>query len=92
MTAAGLGRPVVITPVEGLLEQARTLTSAVVADEVSGPAVARALVGALHRADEILAAAERDRLAIADSPIGSSAVARATLDAYAVHRRRPRSA
>jgi len=91
MTAAGLGRPVVITPVEGLLEQARTLTSAVVADEVSGPAIARALIGALDRTDEILAAAERDRLAILDSPIGSSAVARATLDAYATHRRRPGS-
>jgi glycosyltransferase involved in cell wall biosynthesis len=89
MTAAGLGRPTVITPVDGLLEQVQTLTSTIVADDLSGPAVARALSTSLHRSDELQAAAERDRDAIADSAIGWAAVARATIDAYATASKRP---
>src|SRR5690349_2907068 len=42
MTAAGVGRPSVITPLDGLMEQVRGLTSAVVAADVTGPALARA--------------------------------------------------
>jgi glycosyltransferase involved in cell wall biosynthesis len=85
MTAVGLGRPTVITPVDGLLEQTRTLTSAIVADEIDGRAVAVALTSSLEHAERQLAAASRDRSAIADSPIGWRAVAAATEAAYARH-------
>lgn len=84
MTAAGLGRPAVITPVDGLVEQAATLTSAIVADDADGPAVARAVIESLRRHDEQQVAADRDRVAIADSAAGWPAVARATLGAYRV--------
>jgi glycosyltransferase involved in cell wall biosynthesis len=83
MTAAGLGRPTVITPIDGLREQVRTLTSAIVADDVSAPAVARALAESLSRSSEQLAAAAHDRTVIAESSIGWAAVARSTLAAYA---------
>ena len=82
MTAVGLGRPTVITPVGGLLEQAAALSSAVVADNVSGPALARALIHSLGRIDQQQAAAAHDRDTIAGSPAGWLAVARATLAAY----------
>ena len=70
MTAAGLGRPSVITPVDGLLEQAPTLTGTTVADDATGPAVAAAVISTLGRLDERQAAAEHDRVAIAASPVG----------------------
>ena len=82
MTAVGLGRPIVITPIAGLLEQVRTLTCAIVADDTSGPAIARALTSSLRRSAELEAAAGRDRAAIAHSSIGWNAVAAATIMAY----------
>jgi glycosyltransferase involved in cell wall biosynthesis len=89
MTAAGLGRPVVITPVDGLLEQVRTLTSAIVADDITGHSVAVALVASLQRTDHWQAAAAEDRRAISGSAIGWPAVASASIAAYEAHRRRP---
>ena len=82
MTAVGLGRPTVITPIEGLLEQARTLTSCTVADEVSATAVARALTTSLARAADLQLAAGRDRDAIGESAVGWAAIAAATLAVY----------
>jgi glycosyltransferase involved in cell wall biosynthesis len=82
MTAAGLGRPTVVTPIAGFLEQVGHLRSAVVADEVSGAAIARALIYSLERREELAVAAEHDRAAIAGSPIGWASVARATVRAY----------
>ncbi len=82
MTAAGLGRPSVITPVDGLLEQAEALTATTVATDVSGPAVASAVIETLGRLDERQAAADRDRASIAGSRVGWPAVARDTLAAY----------
>jgi glycosyltransferase involved in cell wall biosynthesis len=94
MTAVGLGRPTVITPIDGLLEQTRTLTSAIVANGIDAPAVADALTSSLDHADEQLAAAGLDRRTIANSPIGWRAVAAATMAAYATRaaaRRQDRS-
>lgn len=90
MTATGLGRPVVVTPLPGLLEQTVGLESAVVAEGVDGPSVAAALVDALGRADGLLAAARRDRAALVGSPRGWTGVAEATRAAWeaAIARRR----
>ena len=82
MTAASLGRPTVVTPVAGLKEQVGHFQSSVVADEISGAAIARALINSLERRGELAAAAERDRAAIADSPIGWASIARDTVRAY----------
>jgi glycosyltransferase involved in cell wall biosynthesis len=86
MTAAGLARPTVVTPIAGLLEQVAKLRSAVVADDVSADAVARAIVASLSRRRELAAEAERDREAIATSPLGWRAVAEATVRAYETRR------
>ncbi len=82
MTAAGLGRPTVVTPIEGLLEQVANLRSALVAEDVSGPAIARAIVLSLQKRDVLADEAEADRAAIARSPLGWTSVAGATLRAY----------
>ncbi len=82
MTAAGLGRPTVVTPVDGLLEQVAVLTSAVVADDVSGPAIARAIAKGLSRVDELRRAALHDRESIVGSPVGWPAIASETIKAY----------
>ena len=82
MTAAGLGRPTVVTPIEGFREQVRELRSAVVAEAVTGPAIAEALSTSLSRHEELAAAAEADRDAIARSPLGWAAVATATTRVY----------
>ena len=82
MTAIGLGRPTVITPIAGLLEQVEGLTSTTVADDLTGASLARALVTSLDRHVVLVAAAARDRDAIAASAIGWPAVATATLAAY----------
>lgn len=82
MTAAGLGRPSIITPLDGLVEQVRRLTSAVVATDVSGPALARALIDGLERAPDLLLAAADDRAALAASDGGWAAIAAATRRAY----------
>lgn len=82
MTAVGLGRPTVVTPIDGFREQVDGLGSAVVAGDVTGLAIARAIIGSLERLDALTAAAEEDRAALAASPVGWAAVARATRDAY----------
>jgi glycosyltransferase involved in cell wall biosynthesis len=92
MTAAGLGRPILITPVRGLLEQCAGRSAVVASEAATGPAVADAIVAALNRRAELAAAATADRAAITGSELGWLAVARATLDAYARHRRRAAAA
>ena len=82
MTATGLGRPTVMTPLAGLLEQARGLDSAVFADEISASAFARSVIASLHRVEELGRAAAKDRAWIAESPSGWPNVARRTIDAY----------
>jgi glycosyltransferase involved in cell wall biosynthesis len=82
MTAAGLGRPSIITPLEGLVEQVRRLTSAVVARDVTGPALAGAMIEGLERAPDLLRAAAEDRAALAASDAGWAAIAAATHRAY----------
>jgi glycosyltransferase involved in cell wall biosynthesis len=82
MTAAGVGRPSVITPLHGLVEQVRRFTSAVVANEVTGSAIAEALIDGLDRAPELLVAAANDQAALAASAGGWAAIAAATRRAY----------
>lgn len=89
MTAVGLGRPTVVTPIGGFREQVEGLRSAVVADDVSGPAIGRALVASLEAADQLAAAAKQDRTLIASSPVGWASVARATAHAYEANLRPP---
>lgn len=88
MTAIGLGRPTVLTPLDGLMEQVRGLESAVVAAEVSAPAVASSIVSSFRRVDELARAAARDREWIANASFGWRSVGRATADAYERGRRR----
>jgi glycosyltransferase involved in cell wall biosynthesis len=82
MTAAGLGKPIVVTPLDGFREQVATLRSALVAEEVSGDAIARALIAGIDRRDDLAELAIRDRLAIQESPIGWPSVAAAIRRAY----------
>jgi glycosyltransferase involved in cell wall biosynthesis len=82
MTAAGVGRPSIVTPLDGLVEQVRGLTSAVVATDVTGPALAEALIDGLERAPDLLRAAADDRAALAASDGGWAAIAAATRRAY----------
>ncbi len=88
MTAIGLGRPTVLTPLDGLVEQVRGIESAVVAAEVSGPAVASSIISSLQRADELARAAAQDRERIANASFSWPSVGRATVDAYERGRRR----
>jgi len=82
MSAVGLGRPSVVTPIAGFLEQAATLGSVTFADEVSGLAIAQATVAALRDRDSRLAAAAEDRRRVAVSPLGWPSVGRATAQVY----------
>ena len=82
MTAAGVGRPSVITPLDGLVEQVRRFASAVVATEMTGPALARALIDGIERAPALLLAAADDRAALTASDAGWAAIAAATRRAY----------
>jgi glycosyltransferase involved in cell wall biosynthesis len=82
MTAAGVGRPSIITPLDGLVEQVRRLSSAVIATDVTGPALALALIDGLERAPDLLRAAADDRVALAASDGGWAAIAAATHQAY----------
>jgi glycosyltransferase involved in cell wall biosynthesis len=82
MTAIGLGRPVVLTPIAGLLEQVRDIESAVVAAEVTGNALADSIVSSLRDRSELARAAARDRRLIADSQNGWRSVGRATAAAF----------
>jgi glycosyltransferase involved in cell wall biosynthesis len=82
MTAAGVGRPSIVTPLDGLVEQVRRLTSALVATDVTGPALALAVIDGLERAPDLLLAAANDRAALAASDGGWAAIAAATSRAY----------
>jgi glycosyltransferase involved in cell wall biosynthesis len=82
MTAVGLGRPTVVSPIEGLREQAAAIESAIVAAKATGAAIADAIITSLRRGEEASRAAERDRVAIAESATGWPAIARATIAAY----------
>lgn len=87
MTAVGLGRPTVVTPIDGFREQLEGLRSPTVADAVDAPAIGRALITALGRLGDLAAAASEDRRTIAMSPSGWAAVAASTTEAYAEARR-----
>ncbi len=87
MTAVSLGRPTVVTPIVGLQEQVQGLRSTLVADELSGAGLARALTASLRRRQEMALAAELDRAALADSPLGWASVAKATAAAYETYLR-----
>jgi len=82
MTALGLGRPTVVTPIPGLRDQVAGFESPMVADDVTAAALARALVAALRDPSGRRAAAERDRGALDASATGWPAIARATLETY----------
>jgi glycosyltransferase involved in cell wall biosynthesis len=88
MTAAGLGRPVVVTPLAGLREQVATLDSAVIASAVDGPSLAAAIVTGLRGATALGEAALRDRATLMSGPAGWPAVARATRVAWEASRAR----
>jgi D-inositol-3-phosphate glycosyltransferase len=88
MTAIGLGRPTVVTPLDGLLEQVRGLESTVVAADVSGSAIASSIVSSLQRSGQLMQAASRDRERIASGSLGWRSIGRATADAYERGRRR----
>lgn len=80
--ALGLGRPVVITPTDGFVEQAAGISSVVVSEAIDGPAFAKATISALERRDALDRLAAEERRALAESSKGWPAVARATLRAY----------
>ncbi len=82
MTAIGLGRPTVVTPIDGFREQVAGLRAAAVADDVSGPAIGRAIVGSLESIERLTVAAEQDRTTIEASPAGWASVAAVTVQAY----------
>lgn len=86
MTAVGLGRPTVVTPIEGFTEQTRELGSSIVARAVESEAIAEAIVDGLARREELLHAAQRDRAALADSPIGWAQVGKRTREVYERYR------
>ena len=82
MSAVGLGRPAVVTPIAGFIEQAAGLDSVVLADEVSGPAIARATIAALEDRVALLAKAADDRCRAMMSPTGWPAAGRETARQY----------
>jgi glycosyltransferase involved in cell wall biosynthesis len=82
MSAVGLGRPAVVTPIPGLVEQAAALRCVAIADEVSGAAIARATISALQDREALLSAAAEDRCRVAQSPVGWPAVGRETARQY----------
>jgi glycosyltransferase involved in cell wall biosynthesis len=82
MTAVSCGRPVVITPIAGLIEQVAGLRSSIIAAEVSGPALAKALRQALERRDQLTIQAEEDRRRIEESSNGWRFAASALADQY----------
>jgi len=82
MTAVSCGRPVVITPVEGLIEQTADLTSSSMAEDISGPALAAALNDALENRQLLGIRAEEDRRRLEASPIGWATAARTMAERY----------
>lgn len=82
MTAVGLGRPAVVTPLPGFLEQVAGLQSPVVAREVDGAAIAQAVCDGLDRHQTLTVLAQRDRDSLTSSPRGWKAVAARTLGVY----------
>jgi glycosyltransferase involved in cell wall biosynthesis len=87
MTAIGLGRPTVVTPIDGFREQVSGLRSAIIANDVTAPAIGRALTASLERLDDLAAAAASDQTALASSRVGWASVAAATRQAYEAHLR-----
>ena len=82
MTAVGLGRPSVVTPIPGFVEQAAAAGSIVISDGLSSAAIARTTIAALQNREALLAAAAEDRRRIARSPVGWLAVGRETARQY----------
>ncbi len=82
MAAVGLGRPCVVTPIPGFVEQAATLRSVAFAEAVSSAAIARATISALQDRAGLLAVAAEDRRRVVESPLGWSSVGRVTTLAY----------
>ena len=82
MTAVGLGKPTVVTPLPGFMEQVAGLESAVVAKDTSGPAVAEALCAVLRNRETLAQEAMRDKRRIMESPGGWPSVACRTLEEY----------
>jgi glycosyltransferase involved in cell wall biosynthesis len=82
MSAVGLGRPSVVTPIPGFMDQAAGLRSVVFADAVTGPAIAQATIAALEARSVHLAAAAEDRRRVATSNLGWPRVGQATARVY----------
>jgi glycosyltransferase involved in cell wall biosynthesis len=82
MTALGLGRPAVVTPIPGLSEQAVGISSVVVAPSADGRGIAEATVAALRDSEALGAKAAEERRRLAASPLGWPSVARRTIEAY----------
>jgi glycosyltransferase involved in cell wall biosynthesis len=82
MSAVGLGRPSVVTPIPGFVDQAAGLGSVVFADAATGPAIAKATIAALEAKPVHLAAAAEDRRRVATSTLGWPSVGKATARAY----------
>jgi glycosyltransferase involved in cell wall biosynthesis len=82
MTAVALGRPTVITPIAGLVDQSTGLSSVVVAQGMSPRALTEAILQGLSRPGELEAAAAADRRALINSERGWAAIAARTLEAY----------
>ena len=82
MTAVGLGRPTVVTPIEGLIEQTRHIKSAIVSEKVTGIAIAEAVIAGLKIRDELRQVALDDRQVVAESSTGWASVANRTHSLY----------
>jgi glycosyltransferase involved in cell wall biosynthesis len=82
MSAVGLGRPSVCTPLAGFEEQADSLASVTFTTAITGDAIAEATIAALVDRGARLAAAMDDRHRVAASPQGWPSVGRATVQAY----------
>jgi glycosyltransferase involved in cell wall biosynthesis len=82
MTALGLGRPAVVTPIPGLAEQAVGIPSVLVAPSADGRGVAEATIAALRDSEALDMKAAEERRRLAESPLGWPSVARRTIEAY----------
>ncbi len=82
MSAVGLGRPSVVTPIPGFVDQTAGLGSVIFADAATGPAIAKATIAALEARSAHLAAATEDRRRVATSTLGWPSVGQATARAY----------
>ncbi|MBN1458141.1 MAG: glycosyltransferase [Armatimonadetes bacterium] len=82
MTAVGLGRPAVVTPIPGFLEQVRDLDSVVVAEVVDAGAISAALSNALAVRSDLQCRAVEDRNRIHESATGWQSAANRFASAY----------